>query len=147
MSWFMVGGAIFAGVGALSAANAKKNAAHYNQGIAEQNAKLAVQQATVNEDAQRRRASMMIGRQVSATATGAGLSGTGLDLIGQSTAEAEMDALNIRYAGQLGQLSSNEQGKLYGMQADDAETAGYLNAGSAALTGYGAYAKAGKGLS
>jgi hypothetical protein len=146
MTWFAVGGAIVVGVGALVSAHAKKNAAEYNQGIAEQNAKIAVDQANVNETAQRRRAAIQIGRQVSATAENAGLSGTGLDLIGQSTAEAEMDALNIRYGGQLGKISGEAQGKLYSMQADDAETAGYLNAGSAALSGYGSYTK-NKGLS
>lgn len=125
----------------------KKNAAEYNAGVAEQNAKIAVDQASVNESAQRRRAALQIGRQVSGTAANGGLSGTGLDLIEQSTAFAEMDALNIRYAGSLGKLSGDTQSKLYGMQADDAETAGYLNAGSAALSGYGSYAKAGRGLS
>jgi len=145
MSWFMVGGAVIAGVGALSSANAKKNAAKYSQGMEQQQAKIATQQASANESASRRRTAMFLGRQVSATAENAGLSGTGLDLIEQSTTEAEMDALNIRYGGQLGQMSATAQGQLYGMQADDAETAGYLNAGSAALSGYGSYAKAKRG--
>lgn len=146
MTWFAVGAAVVAGVGALASANAKKNANEYNQEISQQKAKIAVDQASVNESAARRRSAQFIGRQVSAAATGPGLSGTALDLIEQSTTEAEMDALNIRYAGQLGFASNEAQGKLYGMAADDAETAGYLNAGSAALSGYGSYTK-NKGLS
>jgi hypothetical protein len=145
MSWFAVGAAVVAGVGALSSAHAKKNAAEYNQEIAEQNAKVALDQANVNESAQRRRAARALGRQVTATADGPGLSGTGLDLIEQSAAEAELDALNIRYAGKLGFMSNQARGELYGMEAENAETAGYLNAGSAALSGYGGYVKNKKG--
>lgn len=145
MSWFAVGAAVVAGVGALSNANAKKNSDHYNQQVEEQRGAIAVQQASTNETAQRRRAAMFIGRQTSSVAENAGLSGTGLDLIEQSSTEAEMDALNIRYGGQLGKLSASANAQLYGMEADDAETAGYVNAGSAALSGYGSYAKGTRG--
>lgn len=145
MSWLMVGGAVVAGVGALSAAHNKKNASNYNKAIAQQQAQIATQQADRNESTQRRRGAMALGRQVSATADGAGLSGTGLDLYQQSAADVEMDALNIRYGGALSSISASSQADLYGMQADDAETAGYLNAGSAALSGYGSYTKAKRG--
>lgn len=141
MSWFAVGAAVVAGVGALSNANARQNAAEYNQEVSLQNAKVAKEQADVNESAQRRRNARMLGRQVTSVADGPGLSGTGLDLIEQSTTEAELDALNIRYAGQLGVMTNLARGELYGMEAEQAESAGYLNAGSAALSGYGGYTK------
>lgn len=145
MTWFAVGAAVVAGVGALSSAHNKKNAAEYNQALAEQNAKVTLDQANVNESAQRRRSARALGRQVTASADGPGLSGTALDLFDQSAAEAELDALNIRYAGKLGVLTNQARGQLYGMEGENAETQGVLNAGAAGLSGYGGYVKNKKG--
>jgi hypothetical protein len=141
MSWFAVGAAVVAGVGALSNAKTKKNAAEYNQKVEAQRSTIATQQATVNESAQRRRTAMFLGRQTAAVAENAGLSGTGLDLIEQSATEAELDALNIRYGGALESMSASSQATLYGMQAEDAETSGYVGAASSALSAYGGYTK------
>ncbi len=142
MSWFAVGAAVVSGVSALSSANARQNAAKYNQEVSEQNAKITLDQTSANESAQRRRNARMLGQQVTRAVDGPGLSGTGLDVIQQSASEAELDALNIRYSGQLGFMSNQSRAELYGMAADDAQTSGYVNAGSAALSGYGGYTKA-----
>jgi hypothetical protein len=140
MSWFMVGAAVVAGVSAIAGADSQRRAAHAQADIARQKGKVAMQQANVNEDAQRRRADMILGAQRAAMGqAGTGLDGTNADLYQQSATNAELDALNIRYGGELGETSAEQQARLDDMQASDAQQAGYLNAGAAALSSYGGY--------
>lgn len=149
-TWFYIGATVVVGVAsAVQGADAQRRAAHTNADISRQKAKIAVDQAGVNEDAQRRRAQMVLGQQRAAAAeSGSDLStGTNADLATQSATNAELDALNIRYQGKLGQLSGTEQAGLDDMRADDATTAGQLGVASAALSGYGSYLKAGTGVS
>jgi len=47
--------------------------------------------------------------------------------------------LNIRYGASLGGLSADEQAGFSDMQASDATTGSYLNAGAAALSAAGSY--------
>lgn len=126
---------------AVSSADASRKAAHTNADLERQKANMAQEQAATNEDAQRRRGAMAVGRQAAGAAEGAGLDGTNADLLQQSATDTEIDALNIRYGGQVGALSSNEQANFSDMQASSAQTAGYLNAGAAALSAAGSYAK------
>lgn len=152
MSWFFVGAAVLGAVSAISGADAQRRSAHTNADIARQKAKIAADQANVNEDAQRRRAALALGTERAAIdQSGGGSSGTNADLAAQSAKNAELDALNIRYSGKLGVLSNNEQAGLLDMSARDATTAGYLNAGASVLSSYGGYtrgkSKTGGGLS
>ena len=139
MSWIMVGGAIVAGVGAIAQSNSQRKSLQYQADMQRQQAQVAQQQASVNEDAQRRLAAVQIGRQRAAAAADGGLSGTNLDLIGESNTNAELDALNIRYQGKLAAVTGQNQAALYESGAADAEKAGYLNAAAAALSAYGGY--------
>lgn len=125
---------------AVAQGDAQRKSMHTNADIATQKADIASQQANANEDAQRRRGAMAIGRQAAGAAEGSGLDGTNLDTIQQSATDSEMDALNIRYGGQLSSLSSTEQAGFDNMSADNANTSGYLNAGAAALSSAGNYA-------
>ena len=127
-------------VGAAASADAARKSAHTNADIQRQQGQMAVQQASANEDSQRRRGAIAIGRQASNDAAGSGLSGTNADNLQQSATDVEMDALNIRYGGKIGQLSGNNNANLSDMQANDAMRAGYLNAGAAALSSAGSYA-------
>lgn len=148
MTWFYIGATVVVGVAtAVSSADAQRRAAHTNADIARQKGKIAADQANVNEDAQRRRAQLILGQQRAAAAeSGSDLStGTNADLAAQSATNAELDALNIRYQGKLGILSNNEQAGLDDMRADDASNAQYLNAASSALSGYGSYVKSQRG--
>jgi hypothetical protein len=151
MSWWMVGAAVVSGIAQVSQGDQQRRALHYQQDVERQNARLAREQSGVNEDAQRRMAAVVLGRQAAAAADGSGLSGTNADLIEQSAANAEMDALNIRYKGKLGVMSHDTQANIYGASADSASTAGYQNAAASALSSYGSYrntqAKVNGGLS
>ena len=143
MTWFTVGAWITASVAvdtAVRSADANRKMAHTNADIAQQRATIAAQQSSVNEDAQRRRADYAIGTQRAAIAQGGiGFEGTGGDLVGQSSTNAELDALNIRYGGKIGVLSATNQIGLDNAAADNATTTGYVNAATGALSAYGGY--------
>jgi len=145
-------------VSAINASNAQaagyesqKQAADYNATIQSQNAAVARQQAGAREEAQRRQARQVLGEQRAALSqAGIGLAGSAADVYGQSAANAELDALNIRYEGELdarGLLAQSEltryEGKVAGMNAKSAKSAGRLDAASALLAGgtkaYGFY--------
>ena len=131
-------------VGAIAAGSAQKKAADYNATIADQRAESLRQQGATNEDAQRRRADLALGKQAAATADSTGLSGTGVDVFEQSATDAELDALNIRYGAQTGVLSADDQADLDRQQGRNALTGGYLNAGANALSTVGTYLQTGR---
>ena len=140
----MVAAAVLQAVGSISSANSAKNAANYNATLATQRQTVALQQGAANEDAQRRQAGQVLGRQASGAADSTGLSGTAIDNYQQSATNAEIDALNIRYGAQLGALSAGDEAALSRAQASNAMKAGYLNAGAAALSAYGNYGQTGR---
>ena len=140
MSWFFLGSALIGVVSSISSADQQRRAAHTNADIAQQKAKIAADQSNVNEDAQRRRAALVMGQTRAAIdQSGGGSSGTNADLAAQSATQAELDALNIRYEGKLGVLTNVQQANQYDTAANDATSAGYVNAASSVLSSYGGY--------
>lgn len=121
---------------------AQANADAYNAEIDAQNARVARQQANAREEAQRRQAKQVLGEQRAALAqAGIGLSGSAADVYQQSATNAELDALNIRYEGELqarGLLAQSElntyQGKASRMNAGSARRGGYTNAAATILS-------------
>lgn len=130
---------------------AKANA--YNAQALEQNATQRMQEANANEEAQRREARQVLGGQRAAIAeSGAGFGGTYGGVMRDSSALAELDALNIRYRGKTeatGLLNQSTLERYYGkankMNAKSAMTAGYLNAASALTFGLASAAQAAGG--
>jgi hypothetical protein len=145
-----IGSAVIGAVGAIHSANAQAagykasaRANDYNAKVLAQNATIARQQANAREEAQRRVARQALGEQRAALAqAGIGLGGSAADVYGRSAANAELDALNIRYEGELdarGLLAQSEQeryqGKVNLMNAKSAKQGGYLDAASSLLAG------------
>lgn len=130
---------------------AQAQADDYNAQVAATNAATARQQAGAREEAQRRQARQILGTQRAALAqAGIGLSGSAADVYGQSVANAEVDALNIRYEGDLeargllaGATLDTYSGQVARTNAKTAKRAGYLDTASALLSGgakaYGTY--------
>lgn len=148
LPWLIAG---MGAVGAITSANAQSNsaksaanAAAYNAEVDQQKSTVARQQADANELAQRRRSAITLGEAAAGLAqNGTGLSGSGLASYQQSASNAELDALNIRYGGVVQSQGLDAQTGLdkYSQQvqssnASAAMTSGFLNAGSAALSGY-----------
>jgi hypothetical protein len=74
----------------------------YKAKVAAQNAQVAGQQASAEQERLRRESRQVLGAQRAAIAeSGTGFSGSNLDIMRQSTTMAELDALNIQYAGEM----------------------------------------------
>jgi hypothetical protein len=105
MAWFaaaapLISTAATTGLAIAQAVNAR-NASKYNAGLAATQAKEAQMQAAAEEEQQRREARTFMGRQRAAVAqSGVGPGTTDL-LENQSAVLAELDALNIRYGGNM----------------------------------------------
>ncbi|MCB2012927.1 MAG: hypothetical protein KDF64_20460 [Geminicoccaceae bacterium] len=106
---------------------AAKDAAEYQATVHRQNAALRRKQASADEEKHRREMRQRIGMQRAAEAeSGFAFEGSALDLMEQTVRNGEMDALNIRYAGQL-------DSRALELGADNAELEG-INAQRAART-------------
>jgi hypothetical protein len=137
-------GALQAGEAADAQAKAQADANRYNAQVKELQAGVERQVAGRKEEAQRREARQVLGEQRAALAQSGVQLGTGsaADIQEQSATMAELDALTIRYQGEMA-----AKGLLYDAEADkfeasaniaagkNAKTASYLQAGSAILSG------------
>lgn len=138
-----------------AAANARAQQATANQNalVLRQDAMQAGAEANAREEVQRRQFRTLQGEALAAAAqSGAGLDGSNADVLRQNAINAELDALTIRYEGQQrtrGLLieSGNQayQGRIAGMNANRARTAGFLGAGATALAGVARYYPKGGG--
>jgi hypothetical protein len=125
-------------------AQASAAAERYNELMQERQAKEALKQSAAAEDQQRRGQRELLGRQTAAAVeTGFDLSGTPRELLGQSAADAEYDALLTRYKGQLQASGLSADAALSKAQAagdtrygSAALTSGLVSAGAQALGGY-----------
>ncbi len=81
---------------------AAENAAKYNASVAEHNANLSIHQSAEEERRQRVMAKRQLGdMRASYGASGVQLDGSALDVLEDSAANAELDALTIRHGGQV----------------------------------------------
>ena len=142
-------GTIRSGQAAAAQAKGQEAMAAYNAKVQEQDAEAATQQSLYrqqlhNRDASRRMSSL----QALLAASGADPSaGTPLLIQSEQAKQDEMDRLMIAYQGQIASGRSLSmagmdrlQGGIYGQQAKNAKTTGYVNAGATLLTGFGKYA-------
>jgi len=118
--------------------------------IAEANAEITAKQASSREEDVRRQARQMLGASRAAIAqSGTGLLGSNADVYSQQARDAEMDALNVRYSGNLervGLLNQADTSKInsatYKQTGKQAMKTGYVKAGTALLQGAGNMATA-----
>lgn len=145
----MVASAAISAVGAISAAHAQSNsfksqqdAANYNATVEKQNADAAMGAASANERAQRMQNDQQMGMERARIGeSGGGFTGTNVGVLAQNGANLELGALNTRYQGTMqarGLLAQSTldqfQGEVAGQNASSAQTAGYFNAASSALS-------------
>ena len=116
------------------AADAQSKAAEYNAQVSRQNARNAILQASAQEDQIRRENAYKLGElRGSLLEAGIGSSGTAESVLNSSVRNTELDALNVRYGGQLkanslltGANLDSFSADVYRNQASQAQTAGYL---------------------
>lgn len=131
-----VAGTAMSAIGAIQQGKAASNAAKYNAQLAERNAQIARDQASADEARQRRMAYIRQGAlRAGYGASGVSVEGSPLDILEMSAAQEELDALTIRYRGELGATGYEAQAALDRAQAAGASRQGYLKAGSEILMG------------
>jgi len=136
-------GAIQQGKAAEAQAKAQADANAYNARVKEIQAGVEREAAGRREEQQRRKARQVLGEQRAGLAqAGIGMMGSALDIEEQSATAAELDALTIRYEGEMaakGLMYDAEAEKFEGRAAlaagKNAKTASYLKTGSAILSG------------
>ena len=132
-------------------AQAQAQTAEYNATVARNNARIASDQANAKEEAQRRHFAQLQGQAVAGVAqSGTGFEGSSYDLLEQNAVNSELDALTIRYQGQnqangliaQAQLDENNAKTARAMgavNASNAMTGGFFNAGAALFNGASKY--------
>lgn len=132
-------GALGTGLSAMATiqqGQAQSQAAKYNAQVAEQNATAARQKAAFDEQMRREQLDRV---QAAARAaigkSGSDFSGSALDLMAQNAASAELDALAIRYGGEVRATGLENQAALDRFQGNQARVGGYFGAGAKLLQG------------
>lgn len=128
-------------IGAIRSAQADTQAATYNQQVAQRNVVIADQQGEAQELQLRRDQNRRLGQiRANIGASGVALEGSPLDILEESTYEAEMDVQTLRYNTAIRRMGYADQAALYSAEASNAKSGGYLRAGSALLSGATQYA-------
>jgi hypothetical protein len=150
VTWVYIATAAIGAMSAIDSANAAADNSHAQAQAAQTNATIAQQNAhntllvtDANEEEQRRKSAMQLGEQrAGLLQAGIGAGGSASDVIGQSTSNAELDALNIRYQGHLQADNYTNQSLMYDTHAAAAmksasnqEQAGYIGAATSLIGG------------
>lgn len=131
-----VAGTAVATVAAVKQGDAASDAAKFNAKQAEQNAQVATGQATEDERAFRVFSRQQLGAiQAGYGASGVQNVGSAEDVLESGAQQSEMDALKIRYGGQLKAKGYEDSASLSGMEASSASAGGYLSAAGTLLSG------------
>lgn len=130
-------------LGAIQQGKAAQSAANYNAQVMETNAANERSASNQREEAQRRQARMVLGQQRAAFAqSGTGLEGSAADVMQQSAADAELDALTMRYEGDMrasGLMAQAGMERYEGRQARKAGNAQALGSILGGVSKYGEY--------
>lgn len=140
MEALIIAGTAVKAIGAIQQGAAAESAANYNAAMMERDAVSERQLASEREAAKRRETTAILASQRAAFAqSGGGMGGSAADVMRQSGINAELDALTLRYEGDMrarglesGAVSERYAGK-------QAKTQSYFNAAGTILGGFGDY--------
>lgn len=131
-------GSAFSAAGAYQSGQAGAMAARYNADLAEKNAVLAIQQGAEEERRSRVIARKTIGAaRANYGASGVSTDGSAMDVLAESAAAAEQDALNIRNNASMKADAYRAEARMERLRGSAAETAGTLGALGALFGGAG----------
>ena len=130
---------LFSAGGSIIQGQQAKRASRYNASILDQEGRSADQQTAVAETQQRHQGRDALGREAAASAQSGTGPGSSTDLMDESAVNAELDALNVRYRGQLTKYGLSTQATLTRRAGDMAEINSFLNAGGQVLRARAAY--------
>lgn len=127
-------GGIMSAQGQMSAAAGSAEAYNYNAQVDENNAKQAILISAEQERQQRIYGRKQIGQMRTAYgASGVTVEGSPTDVLAESMAAAELDALNTRFAGQSKAVNFRNSATLNRINARNVRSAGETNAAATLL--------------
>lgn len=132
-----------AGFGAIMQGLSMRAAGKYNAAMMRQNAKLAMEEATMLATQQERENYMRLGsiRAAQGKSGGSGSEGSVLDVIGDAAAQGELQKQYIIRQGEMKAAGFQSTATLDEAMGRNAATAGVLTAGSELLSGTSTYLK------
>jgi hypothetical protein len=144
LPYLMAASAVISAVGAMQQGQAAKSAADYNATINAQNADVARQNASDQAHQQERDTFLRLGAIRAAQGHSGGDSGQGsvLDVLGDVAAQSELDKQYTLYQGEQQARGYTNTAQLDTFSGQNAETTGYLKAGSELLGSSSKYAYA-----
>jgi hypothetical protein len=138
VSWGFIIAAVVSAGGAVYAGAQEEKAAKKNERIALDAAAAAKEKAAYEEAAHRERVRKLISSQRAAYGkSGVDTTGTPLLVLEDTAKQGELDALAIRYGGDVEEARRKSEASLYKLQGNTAKTSGYIGAGKSLLSGYG----------
>jgi hypothetical protein len=133
--WSMAGAAGLGAIGSIQQGFAAKQQAEYNAAVSEQNAAAARAQAALDESTSRKKSDMVLGQiRARAAANTGDVGGSALDVLADSAAEAELEALTLRYAGEVKARQQESEARLQKKRGASALIEGFIGAGTKLLT-------------
>lgn len=135
--YLLAAGTALSAYGQYQQGKSAQSLAQYNATLDRRNADTARLQATAEEERFRRQAARQRGEQVGKIAASGVVVNTGSPLLvlADSAREAEMDALNIRYGGELKAQGLEANARSEEFQGKNAKRQGIIGAGSTLLSG------------
>jgi len=131
-------GALLNAYGAYQQGVAARAAGEYNAKVAEQNAQIARETAAEEERRKRIETRRQLGQMRSARgASGIQLDGSALDVLQDSAATAELDALTIRHQGEVQAFGYESQARMARMEGEAGYQAGMIGAAGSLLNAGG----------
>lgn len=123
------GGAVYSG-------QMQKQAADYNAQVSNVNALMAENKAKADEQAHRAMVAKILSSQKALYGkSGLSMEGSPLLVMEDTAIQGELDALTIRYGGDVAAAQARSQANIQRMQGSAARTASYITAGSTLLSG------------
>lgn len=144
MAWVSLAVAAVQAISAISTSRQQASQLKQNATINENNARLFTAQAAEQERKHRKQTEALLARnRVGMAKSGVTMSGTPLLVAEDITGQSELDALTIRYNGELRANSERYQASVARAQAGNVIKGGYLSAAGSILGGVAGYANAG----
>lgn len=128
----------FSVFGAVQQGNSAKKIGEYNAAVARRNAEAARAQAGADARAKERESIQRLGSiRAAYGASGVASGGSPLDVLSTNAALLELDKQNLLYRGELRGMGYESDAALAQAEGKAGQTAGYLKAGGALMSGAG----------
>jgi hypothetical protein len=129
-------GAAFQSLGVLQQSESQASAYEYNRKVALQNARVVREQGRADAAQQRVVSTKALGAmRANYGASGVAMDGSALDILEESTMQAELENQNILYNAEVQAIGYINQARVYKYAASTTRTGGFLSSAAAALGG------------